>query len=300
MRRFFTDLQQTFRKGNIFIRLIFINAAVFVTTTLVQVFMRLFRLPEAGTFFSWLELPASFETWARQPWTLLTYMFVHAGILHILFNMLWLYAFGRLFLYFFSGKHLRGLYILAGIFGGLFYMAAYNVFPFFADAVHHSMLVGASASVLGIVAAAAYREPNYRVQLLLFGSVRLRNLALVVILTDLLFITSENGGGHIAHLGGAVAGLCFAAGLSRGIDLTAWINCPIDFIAGIFHRLSAPRKPKMKVHYGNSKRESDYAYNARKKASSEEIDRILDKLKKSGYDSLTDEEKKSLFDASKR
>ena len=130
-----------------------------------------------------------------------TYMFMHAGFLHILFNMLWLYWFGALFLYFFSGKHLRGLYIVGGICGGLLYMISYNVFPYFRPMTAYSTMVGASASVLAIVVATAYREPNYPVRLLFFGNVRLKYLALIVVLTDLLFITSSNAGGHIAHLG---------------------------------------------------------------------------------------------------
>lgn len=143
--------------------------------------------------------------------------------MHILFNMLWLYWFGQLFLYFFSGKHLRGLYILGGICGGLLYMISYNIFPYFYPMVEISTLVGASASVLAIVVATAYREPNYPVRLFLFGTIRLKYLALIVVLTDLLFITSSNAGGHIAHLGGALAGLWFAASLSKGTDITAWL-----------------------------------------------------------------------------
>lgn len=156
-------------------------------------------------------------------------------------------------------------------------------------------MFGASASVLAIVAATAYREPNYPIRLFLFGTIRLKYLALIVIGTDLLFITSSNAGGHIAHLGGALAGLWFAASLNKGRDLTLWINKCLDALT--FN--AKPRKPKMKVHYGTGK-QKDYDYNARKKAQSDEIDRILDKLKKSGYESLTTEEKKSLFDASKR
>lgn len=163
-------------------------------------------------------------------------MFMHAGFLHILFNMLWLYWFGSLFLYFFSGKHLRGLYVLGGICGGLFYMIAYNIFPYFSQTLPFSTLVGASASVLAIVAATAYREPNYRVQLFLFGAVRLKYLALIVIGTDLLFITSNNAGGHIAHLGGALAGLWFAASLSKGKDVTYWINWFLDGSAPCFRK----------------------------------------------------------------
>ena len=134
----------------------------------------------------------------------------------------------------------------------------------------------------------------------LIGTLCLKYLALIVIGLDVLFITSGNAGGHIAHLGGALAGLWFAAGLSRGTDLTRWINQAADALAALFR--PRPRKPKMKVHYGagTNERQKDYDYNARRKAQADEIDRILDKLKKSGYESLTTEEKKSLFDASKR
>lgn len=281
-------------------RLIFINAGIFIVTTLVSVFLQLFNrsIPQ---LFDLFELPASFERLISQPWSIITYMFMHAGFMHILFNMLWLYWFGSLFLYFFSAKHLRGLYILGGIFGGLLYMIAYNVFPFFSQVIETTTLVGASASVLAIVAATAYREPNYRVQLFLFGTVRLKYLALIVIGSDLLFITSENAGGHLAHLGGALGGVLFAFCLAKGIDLTSWINKLLDGIVSIFCIKSWKRKPKMKVEYNNSfNRKQDYNYNAQKKAQSDEVDRILEKLKKSGYDSLTTEEKKNLFDASKR
>lgn len=296
MATIITDLKEKFRRGNIYIQLIYINAAVFVLTTLTEVMLQLFNRSLAGVF-RWLELPASLSNFIVQPWSLLTYMFMHDGFIHILFNMLWLYWFGALFLQFFSAKHLRGVYILGGICGGLLYIAAYNIFPYFRPITEYSFMVGASASVLAIVAATAYREPNYPIRLFLFGVIRLKYLALIVIGTDLLFITSSNAGGHIAHLGGALAGLWFAAGLSKGRDLTSWINKSLDALLSLFS--FKPRKPKMKVKYGTA-REKDYDYNARKKAQSAEIDRILDKLKKSGYESLTTEEKKSLFDASKR
>lgn len=292
-----SDIKKAFRRGNIFIQLIYINSAVFLIVTLLSVLLQLFNRSADG-FWEFLALPASITRLASQPWSIITYMFMHAGFLHILFNMLWLYWFGSLFLYFFSAKHLRGLYVLGGICGGLFYILSYNVFPYFAPSVGVSTMVGASASVLAIVVATAYREPNYRIQLLLFGAIRLKYVALIVVLSDLLFITSENAGGHIAHLGGALAGLCFAAGLKRGIDATSWINKLLDLILSLFSKKTWQRKPKMKVHYNHDPR--DYDYNAKKKAQSDEVDRILDKLKKSGYESLSTEEKKSLFDASKR
>lgn len=217
-----TDLKEAFRRGNIYIQLIYINVGVFVITTLTEVILQLFNR-SLGSVFEWLELPASLTQFIIQPWSLFTYMFMHAGFLHILFNMLWLYWFGALFLMFFSAKHLRGVYILGGICGGLLYMAAYNIFPYFRPMVDYSFMLGASASVLAIVAATAYREPNYPIRLFLFGTIRLKYLALIVIGTDLLFITSSNAGGHIAHLGGALAGVWFAAGISKGRDITTWI-----------------------------------------------------------------------------
>lgn len=298
MGHIITDLKEKFNKGNIAIQLIFINVGVFVTVTLINIILQLFNR-SAFSLFEWLSLPASFPRFITQPWSIFTYMFMHSDLMHILFNMLWLFWFGQLFLYFFSAKHLRGLYILGGICGGILYMISFNVFPYFRPIIGISSMVGASASVLAIVLATAYREPNYQVRLLLFGSVRLKYLALIVVLTDLLFLTSSNAGGHIAHIGGALAGLWFAASLKKGVDVTSWINKTLDAIQSIFSYKPKKRKPKMKVHYAND-RQKDYDYNARKKVKTEEIDHILDKLKKSGYESLSTEEKKSLFDASKK
>lgn len=292
-----TDLKNDFRRASISQQFIYINCGIFVVTSLVTIMGVLFNV-DKYPWMEWLELPTWLPQFIKQPWSLLTYMFLHAGILHLLFNMLWLYSFGQLFLMFFSARHFRGLYFLGGICGGLLYMLAYNVFPYFEPYLYDSYLLGASASVLAIVIATAIREPEFRVSLLFFGQVRLKYLALIMIITDLLFVTSNNAGGHIAHLGGALAGWWFAAGLRKGTDVTKWINQAIDWLLGGWKVKRAPKKPKMKVHYGG--RANDYEYNARKKEQDEEVDRILDKLKKSGYGSLTTEEKKRLFDASKR
>ena len=297
MGNIITDLKNDFRKGSISQQFIYINCGIFVVTSLVTIVGVLFNV-DKYPWMEWLELPTWLPRFIKQPWSLLTYMFLHAGILHLLFNMLWLYSFGQLFLMFFSARHFRGLYFLGGICGGLLYMLAYNVFPYFEPYLYDSYLLGASASVLAIVIATAIREPEFRVSLLFFGQVRLKYLALIMIITDLLFVTSNNAGGHIAHLGGALAGWWFAAGLRKGTDVTKWINQAIDWLLGGWKVKRAPKKPKMKVHYGG--RANDYEYNARKKEQDEEVDRILDKLKNSGYGSLTTEEKKRLFDASKR
>ena len=296
MASFISDLKSRFHRGDINLQLIYINVGVFVVTTLVSVFLRLFNIGDAS-WMNFMTLPASIPEFLKQPWSLLSYMFLHADPLHLLFNMLWLYWFGQLFLSFFSARHFRGLYLLGGICGGLFYMLALNVFPYFTPYIYISTLLGASASVLAIVVATAVCEPEYRVNFMFIGTVRLKYVALFMVVTDLLFVTSGNGGGHIAHLGGALAGWWFAWSLRKGKDVTKWINGVLDGCSGVWSKLSS-KKPKMKVSKGG--RADDYDYNARKKQQSEEIDRILDKLKKSGYGSLTTEEKKRLFDASKK
>ena len=297
MGSFISDLKNGFKRGNISLQFIYINVGVFVVTTLVSVILMLFNFSSAG-WLQVLELPAYIPKFLVQPWSLFTYMFLHADPFHLLFNMLWLYWFGQLFLSIFSARHLRGLYILGGLCGGLLYMLAFNVFPYFQNHIYGSWLLGASASVLAVVVATAVREPEYRVNFMFVGAVRLKYVALFMVITDLLFMTSGNGGGHIAHLGGALAGWWFAVSLRKGHDVAKWINNVFDWVSGGFRFKIPARKPKMKATRGG--KNADYDYNAQKKRQSEEIDRILDKLKKSGYSSLTTEEKKRLFDASKR
>lgn len=295
MATIITDLKENYRRGNLVLRLIYWNTGLFVLLNLLIIGARLFN-GEVSDWVEWLELPASPARLLTQPWTVVTYMFVHLDLWHFLFNMLWLYWFGGLFLQFFSTKHLRGVYLLGGLLGALFFIGAYNLFPYFRPMADYSYLLGASAAVLAVACAVAYREPEYRVSLLLLGAIRLKYLALAVVALDLMMVTGQNGGGHIAHLGGALAGLWFAASLSKGRDVTAGLNRLLDLLT----TRPAPRRPKMKVYGTGGSRRADYDYNARRQAQNEEVDRILDKLKKSGYESLTEEEKRSLFDASKR
>ena len=292
-----------FRRNDIVSTFIYLNVGVFLFVTLVNLFLTLFGVP-VNPWVKYLQLPAWLPTFLVQPWALITYMFLHVHVLHLLFNMLWLLWFGRLFLNFFSSKHFRGLYILGGIYGGLSFVLAYNILPGFEPLLPTATLLGASASVLAIVVATAVREPNLPVQFMFLGSVRLKFVALFIVAFDLLFLSYANAGGHIAHLGGALAGWFFASGLSRGVDRTHWINTVIDFCAGKLNPSGwfkkRYRKPKMKVNYG--KRQQDYEYNAQKaeqkKKHEEELNHILDKLRKSGYGSLTTEEKRRLFDSS--
>lgn len=303
MNGFIEDLKRTFRQGSIVVRLIYVNVAIYVLGLLAAVVLGLFNI-QVAHLWSYLYLPADLLQLLRRPWTLITYMFMHAGAWHLLGNMLWLYWFGRLFLYFFSSKHLRGLYVVGGLIGALFYIVSYNLFPVFSSDLYSATLVGASASVLAIAVATAVREPDYRINFMLMGQVKLKYFALFIVLFDILYVGGTNAGGHLAHLGGALAGWWFVRGIHRGYDITHWVNAFTDAIGVLFRkRERKPRKPKMKVYVNNAagnSRKADYDYNSRKKSQSDEVDRILEKLKQSGYSSLTDVEKRKLFDASKR
>lgn len=298
-----TDIKEKFRRGDIVTQLIFINVGVFVITALTQLVLHLFN-KSYGFIEHYTSLPADLGAIARTPWTVITYMFMHSGLLHLFFNMLVLYWFGRFFLTFFSAKHLRGLYLFGGIIGGAFFVLAYHVFPVFENSIYSASLVGASASVLAIVIAIATKAPNQNIRLLFIGAIKLKYLALFIVLLDLITITGNNPGGHIAHLGGAFSGYLFVVGLAKNWDLTSWINSILDLpliARDKYRRAKAKKKQKMKVVKDNSftKRSSDYQYNSQKKASSEEIDRILDKIKESGYTNLSEEEKRKLFEAGK-
>lgn len=290
MAAFFTDLKQHFQNGNALKRLIIVNAVVFVLISLIEIVGRLFKI-EGLLITPHLSLSSNPFDLLTQPWTLVTYMFMHHDLWHILFNMLWLYWFGVLFLQQFTEKQLVALYFFGGILGAVLYILVYNTVPFFHGSL--STMVGASASVLAIVCATAFRTPDYTMRLLFIGEVKLKYIAAATILIDLLGVTSDNAGGHWAHLGGALMGYFFVLAIKQGIDLTKGFNNILDKFAS----LSRP-KPKMKVKYHRA--ETDMEYNARKNVNTEQMDRILDKLKKSGYASLTPEEKQFLFDASKK
>ncbi len=293
----FKDLYRKFKNENIVGRFIYINVAIYVIVAFIGVFATLFNARNfVGDYIHWLELPASFEQFVCQPWTIFTYMFLHEKIMHILWNMLALYGFGRIFLSFFSLRHFVGVYILGGLVGGLFFMLAFNIFPYFDGVVGNAYLLGASASVLAVVVASAVRSPNYTVNLMLFGSMRLMTVAVITVVVSLLLLASENSGGNFAHLGGAFAGWLFAYMLNKGKDVVSPINKIIDFFATF--SLKKRSATRTKFNYSRGGRAADYEYNAKKKKESEEIDKILEKVKASGYSSLSEEEKKRLFDAS--
>jgi membrane associated rhomboid family serine protease len=266
--------------------LIYINLGLFLVIRIANVFYFL-----AGTpfpFLDWLALPADFGTLDSRPWTLITYMFLHFDFLHILFNMLWLFWMGQIFLGYFDQGKLVAIYLLGGIAGGLFYVAGYNSFPVFAHIVVDSRLLGASASVIAIVTALAIYAPNHTLHLMFIGPVKMKYVALFSVLMYVIGISSTNAGGNLAHLGGAFGGIIYVLLLRKGIDPGKWINRLFSGINKTFES-----KPKVKVSY--RKPVDDIDYNRLKNQDKNRMNEVLEKISKSGYDSLTKEEKEILF-----
>ncbi len=285
------NLKRQYRQGSTLVQLIYINVALFLLLNVVLIILTLFNI-EGSAFLSFIEIPSNLHQFITHPWTLFTYMFVHLNTFHILFNMLWLYWFGQIFLTVFNEKQMVGLYLLGGMAGGLLFLLSYNLFPYFKGS--ESIMCGASASILAIVTATAFRLPNYRINLLLIGAVPLKYIALITIAIDLTSVTSTNSGGHIAHLGGALMGYLFLIYTEKGKDLTAPLNRLIDKIV-TWRKGRHINPPKKK----SGRPESDDDYRRRKKNDEDELNAILEKIKQSGYTALTTEEKRKLFEHGK-
>lgn len=288
-------LKHRYKHGSVLIRFIYINLAFFVIIKVVSLFTTLFNI-YSFDLITLLGVPSGLNMLLKRVWTLFTYMFVHEQIFHILFNMLWLYWFGKIFLQYFTGRVFGSLYVLGGLGGALLYIIAFNYIPYFAS-MERSWMIGASASVMAIVMAAAFYRPEVRLNLLFIGSIKIVYIAIVAFIIDFLSLgNGVNEGGHVAHIGGALIGYLFAMQYKNGKDITAWVGKLIDW----FVNLTKPRKKKSKMKVQYKRNETDMEYNERKKNEQADIDTILDKLKTSGYNGLSSEEKRKLFDASKK
>ncbi len=288
-------------------KLVAVNVAVYVVTQLYNLFLLLLCV-SGYRWQDFLALHSNLHDFLLRPWTLLTYMFVHADLtqdfFHLLFNMLWLYWFGSFFVRWHTGKQFLGLYLTGGLFSGLFFLAVYNLFPYFSIMRHYSVLVGASGAIMALIVAVAVRQPDEEVLLnffLLRVSLKLKWLAVMALVLSCISVSGfDNVGGHVCHIGGIIWGLLYGCMERRGKDLTRGFNRWADKIVDCF----SPR-PKMKVHRGGNRvwpaeRQKDMDYNARRRAQEAKIDAILDKIHKSGYEGLTEEEKRTLFDAGKK
>ena len=275
------------KENNALVKIILINVIIFIGASFIEVFL---TLSGGGNLFKLiinkLMLPASFTSFILQPWSLISYFFLHLNFTHILWNMLFLYWFGKIIQDNIGNNAVISLYVLGGIIGGLSYMALFNIIPYYENRISESLMLGASAGVFSIVAGSATLLPNYTFYLLFLGPVRIKYIALFYILLSFLDVTGSNAGGEIAHLGGALIGYLFIRQLQNGINMGEGI---INII-NLFNRKENKKERKETII--NEEHKSDI--------SQDEIDNILDKISESGYSSLSKKEKEKLFNASKK
>jgi membrane associated rhomboid family serine protease len=300
----FQGIGTFFRSGSPLSILLIVNIAIWLLIAFIRVPLFLSRAPEGAVtefVIQFLALPAMPRSLLIHPWTIITYMFLHIDFFHILFNMLWLFWFGRIFTEYLSNRKLVITYILGGIAGGLLYMFFYNVFPVFEDQRNVSFALGASASVMAIVSAISFYAPNYSVYFIFIGKIRIIYIFVVLFILDFFMIRSGNSGGHIAHIGGALFGILYATIIRNGYNLKELTDV---FRQGRFRRVKTfdpsggrwtRKKKEPPVRTMN-----DDEYNLMKAEKQKKIDNILDKIKKSGYDSLTKAEKEFLFKESQK
>ncbi|MCS6823778.1 MAG: rhomboid family intramembrane serine protease [Cytophagaceae bacterium] len=292
------DLKREFRKkDNAVTKIILINVIVFIFLGIFMVLSFITKNWHAYEFIDkQFSLPSNIREFIYRPWTLITFFFAHyvgpsiSSLLHIFFNMMMFFWFGKLIAEYIGNRKLINLYILGGMVSGLFYLLIYNVFTLFLVLPPSTSVVGASGAVYAVMVAAATLLPHYTFHLVFIGPVKIAYIAAALIFLSFLGMVGANAGGSIAHLGGAITGYAFIKELQRGNDLGKPLTIFFTWIGNLF-----AKKPKMKVSY--KKKESiddDYIPNE------EEIDAILDKISRSGYNSLTKEEKQKLFKASQK
>ena len=288
------EIKNTFSpSGKMVSRLIVVNIIVFLVLRLISLFGDLSgAYPEMDNVISYLALPASLTRLLHRPWTFITYAFTHFELFHILFNMLWLYWIGSILAEYIGNKKILPVYMMGSWMGAALYILFYNIFPYFKDVIDVSTCIGASAGIMSIIVATAVLLPDYSIMIFIWN-IRMKWLAAIFVGIDIISINFDgNAGGHIAHLGGALFGYIYIASYRNGNDLSVWFNNVADVIVSVFSK-----KKKLKVSYVKSKPKSS----ARKEdtAKQKKIDLILDKISKSGYESLSAEEKEILFKASK-
>lgn len=297
-RTFIDDLKHQYNHGGMTMKLLFANTAVFLVIGLLHVVGRL----GGGDFLSsisWLthsifQLPTDAYSFITHPWTLITSIFAHFGFLHFLLNMIFLYVVGRTFEQVLDGKRLFYTYLIGGIFGGIF-----EVLATFLPTIEAHTVVGASGGIMAIFIALAFYRPNMKVSFFGIFEMRIIFLGIAFFIIDFLSLGANDGTAHFAHLGGAVLGMISVQHIHSPGNIIAVAQRIGDATINFF-KARKNKSPRMKVHRNqNARMRTDEEYNIAAKERQDQIDRILDKISKSGYDSLTKQEKDFLFKQSK-
>lgn len=303
MHRLFDRLGARLR-SSMLVAIVGVNVGIFLTLRVVALILLIAGVshPEMLTC-QWVELPSLPSLLIARPWTLVTYMVSQYDVLHLLFNMLWLWWFGTMFLEISTERQLTALYVYGGLGGGLLFLVCYNLLPAFAAG---GMLIGSSASVLAIVTATAMLMPDCEIRLMFIGHVRLKWVAVATVALALLGLTGMNAGGEIAHLGGIATGAFYAAMRKRGTDVTRPLNKLIDSVVNLFKRSGAghatpsPRRYSSRRGDTGSSKSPCSGKDMSQQQARRELDEILDKIKQSGYAGLSESERRRLFDVSSR
>ena len=297
------DIRTAFsRRDNALMQLILLNVLVFAGLIVLRTIL---TVSSASAYYppvmSQFELSSALPVLLRHPWTLLTYAFTHEGFFHILFNLLNLYWFGQLVREYLGDRRLVSIYVLGALAGAVIFLSRYNLIPAFQPAVG-SPMVGASAAVTAIIVAGATLLPDYTFMLIIIGPVKIKWIAAVVVLISLAGVNGGNPGGEIAHLGGALMGFVFVKQLQAGRDMGRPVQAVGNFFANLFSRrptmrISSPRRaePVTATSASGGKKPAVAG-----QPLQDEIDNILDKISRSGYESLSKDEKQKLFRASQQ
>ena len=285
------NLKYQYAQLNIAEKLIVINIAVYILNALL---VFLFAL-NPNFIVQWFELPADFFGMLSQPWSLVTYSFFHGDFWHLFYNMLILYYAGRIFLNLFGNRTFLNVYFLGVILGGLFFLLSYNIFPALMGG--RSSLIGASAGVTAVLIFVCAYMPNQEVRLFFFN-VKLWYIGAFIVLKDLIMLTTgQNAGGYIAHIGGALLGYYYARKLLQGQDIGKGFSALVDSFSSLFKKRD--KKAPMKTVYRKKSKTKKDSLDYEKETRQRKLDSILDKISKSGYESLSKEEKDFLFKAGK-
>ncbi|HLL97372.1 MAG TPA: rhomboid family intramembrane serine protease [Spirosoma sp.] len=307
MSGLFDDFRSEFSKpNNTLVQLILINTVVFLTLLLAKAgFIMAQNLHMYESIMAQLMIPSGILSFLYKPWTLITYFFTHEDIFHILYNMLFLYWFGKLIDEYLGNRRLVGLYVMGGIAGGLLFLLMYNTVPYFQGLSDTGKMLGASAAAFSVAVGAATLLPNYTFHLLFFGPVRIKYIVFFFITFSVAkAVGGSNVGGELSHVGGALMGFFYVKLLQNGTD----IGRPIYWLMETWSGILRP-KPAVKVSYRQRSNASTQASPFASASGSpstlstpdqDEVDMILDKISRSGYESLTREEKQKLFRASQR
>jgi membrane associated rhomboid family serine protease len=279
------NLKYKYTQLSIAEKIIVINVICFVIPFVFNSVFYLFQIPTAS-FSDWVQLSPNFNTFITRPWTLITYSFLHAGFFHLLWNMMLLFYSGRLMLNLFPDRIFINNYFLGAITGGIIFLLSYSLFPVFRGS--YPPMVGASAGVMAVFIFICTYTPEQDIRVFFFNT-KLKYLGLVFFSLDVIQIPYGNAGGHLAHIGGAMLGFLYARQLGKGNDIGIWFE---NIWKSIFEKKSLKtvyRAPKSKPVKSQKSDENKQV----------KIDAILDKIGKSGYDSLSKEEKDFLFRAGK-